>query len=123
MPQLELRSKRYSVNDMFLKHFKAFRHLEIDHISDQISTVATPVVVQRFGARAHPSPAEAHFGIIFLSVFVTFVFMAMGFFGRTVEGERLAGCYDWMGIQWHVNALEVRSDITIFGVEHPKMVT
>ncbi|CAK9026749.1 unnamed protein product [Durusdinium trenchii] len=28
----------------------------------------------------------AHFGIIFLSVFVTFVFMAMGFFGRTVEG-------------------------------------
>lgn len=28
----------------------------------------------------------AHFGIIFLSVFVTFVFMAMGFFGRTVSG-------------------------------------
>ena len=28
----------------------------------------------------------AHFGIIFLSVFVTFVFMAMGFFGRTVPG-------------------------------------
>mmetsp|Transcript_42193 Transcript_42193/g.98493 ORF Transcript_42193/g.98493 Transcript_42193/m.98493 type:complete len:766 (+) Transcript_42193:75-2372(+) len=27
-----------------------------------------------------------HFGIIFLSVFVTYVFMAMGFFGRTVEG-------------------------------------
>ncbi|CAJ1333623.1 unnamed protein product [Effrenium voratum] len=27
-----------------------------------------------------------HFGIIFISVFVTFVFMAMGFFGRTVEG-------------------------------------
>jgi hypothetical protein len=30
---------------------------------------------------------EAHFGIIFLSVFVTFVFMAMGFFGRTVSGS------------------------------------
>ena len=28
----------------------------------------------------------AHFGIIFLSVFITFVFMAMGFFGRTVTG-------------------------------------
>ena len=27
-----------------------------------------------------------HFGIIFLSVFITYVFMAMGFFGRTVEG-------------------------------------
>ncbi|CAE7225330.1 pkd2 [Symbiodinium pilosum] len=27
-----------------------------------------------------------HFGIIFLSVFLTYVFMAMGFFGRTVEG-------------------------------------
>jgi len=27
-----------------------------------------------------------HFGIIFFSVFVTYVFMAMGFFGRTVEG-------------------------------------
>mmetsp|Transcript_24094 Transcript_24094/g.56724 ORF Transcript_24094/g.56724 Transcript_24094/m.56724 type:complete len:347 (+) Transcript_24094:23-1063(+) len=27
-----------------------------------------------------------HFGIIFLSVFLTYVFMGMGFFGRTVEG-------------------------------------
>ena len=37
----------------------------------------------------HPPPmhtAQVHFGIIFFSVFVTYVFMAMGFFGRTVEG-------------------------------------
>lgn len=33
--------------------------------------------------------SQAHFGIIFLSVFVTFVFMAMGFFGRTVPGAVL----------------------------------
>lgn len=31
--------------------------------------------------------SQAHFGIIFLSVFVTFVFMAMGFFGRNMEGR------------------------------------
>ena len=37
-------------------------------------------------------PPEAHFGIIFLSVFVTFVFMAMGFFGRTVEGAENGTC-------------------------------
>lgn len=30
---------------------------------------------------------QVHFGIIFVSVFLSFVFMAMGFFGRAIEGS------------------------------------